>query len=101
NARGEFAHREPKIRTLGVRMHRAHRFSVTAGSSSTSGSVRMIGRSPSCTDLLTPAQTNGPGPHVDVAAYEGRTSPRPPRRVVSACSCSRGGSVFHLKSNRP
>ena len=44
DARGEFAHREAKIRNLRVRMHRAHRFSVTTRSSSTSGSVGMVGR---------------------------------------------------------
>jgi hypothetical protein len=62
DARGEFAHREAKIPTLGVRMHPAHRFSVTTGSSSTSGSVRMIGRWCSCIGLLAPAQTNGLSP---------------------------------------
>jgi hypothetical protein len=53
--------------------HRAHRFSVTTGSSSTSGSVRTIGRWRTCTGLLTPAQTNGLW-DVGVPAYERRTS---------------------------
>jgi hypothetical protein len=62
DAGGEFPHREAKIRTLGVRRHCAHRFSVTAGSSSTCGRVRIIGRWRSCIGLITPAQTNGLSP---------------------------------------